>query len=276
MNITDLIKIVSGANVASAAYTPTAPYTGSLPATTIQMGSKGNETKALQKFLNWSMNAGLTVDGIAGEKTVKAIKDFQTRYGLEVDGIFGAKSKAKAKTVIASIKTPQEKMVAWAKKIASDNSWIYVHWKGSDIKTKRCPICYNYPKGKYHGWFCTRWVLAPWVHGAGLKKKCGYPPNNGKIEKIYNAKTDAEALRLARKYIGIKDIKVIRSKKNLNQSVLKAGDMCYYFKGNYCHHAWFYIGNGQMIDANSYKDKNRQIAIRKAMSCKVAIRYIGK
>ena len=172
--------------------------------------------------------------------------------------------------------TKQDKMVAWAKKIAADNSWIYVHWKKDDAKTKKCPICNNYPKGKYHGWYCTRWVLAPWVHGAKLKKTCGNPPNNGQIEKIYNAKTDAEALKLARQYIGIKDIKVIRSKKNLPTSKLKAGDMCYYFSGNTCKHAWFYIGKGKMIDANSYSDKAKQIAIRKRMSCRVAIRYIGK
>ena len=172
--------------------------------------------------------------------------------------------------------TPQQKMVAWAKKIAGDNSWIYVHWKKNDAKTKKCPICNHYPKGKYHGWYCTRWNLAPWVHGAGIKKSCGNPPNNGQIDKIYNAKTNAEALRLARNYLGIHNIKVIRNRKGIPQSQLRAGDMCYYYQGGYCKHAFFYIGNGKMIDANSYKDPAKQIAIRKAMSCKVAIRYTGK
>ena len=173
-------------------------------------------------------------------------------------------------------KTPQQKMVAWAKKIAADNSYHYVHWKRNDPNTKKCPICHDTPKGKYHGWYCTSWVLAPWRHGAGIKMKCGNALNNGCVDKIYNAKTDAEALKLARKYLGVQDIKVIRSKKNLPMSKLEAGDMCYYFKGGSCKHAFFYIGDGKMIDANSYKDVKRQIAVRKAMSCKVAIRYIGK
>ena len=178
--------------------------------------------------------------------------------------------------VTKKAKTKQELMVEWATKIAKDNSWHYVHWEKGDPKTKKCPICNNYPKGKYHGWYCTRWNMAPWVHGAGIKKTCGNPPNNGQIEKLWSAKTDAEALKLARKYTGIQDIKVIRSKSNLKQSQLKAGDMCYYFNGTTCQHAFFYVGDGYMIDANSYKDEAKQIAKRKAMSCKVAIRYVGK
>ena len=167
-------------------------------------------------------------------------------------------------------------MVEWATKIANDNSYIYVHWKKNDPKTKKCPICNNYPKGKYHGWYCTRWNMAPWVHGAGLKKTCGNPPNNGQIDQIYRAKTKAEALKLARKFTGIHDIQVIRSKSGISQKALKAGDMCYYYSGSSCQHAFVYIGDGKMIDANSYKDKSKQIAKRKAMSCKVAIRYVGK
>ena len=182
----------------------------------------------------------------------------------------------KPKKTVVKEPTKQEKMVAWAEKIAKDDSYIYVHWKKDDAKTKKCPICNNLPKGKYHGWYCTRWVLAPWVHGAGIKKKCGNPPNNGQIEKIYKAKDNTAALKLAREYLGIEDIKVIRNKSGISQKSLKAGDMCYYFKGSSCQHAFFYIGNGYMIDANSYSDKSKQIAKRKAMSCKVAIRYIGK
>ena len=183
---------------------------------------------------------------------------------------------AAKKTTKKKEKTKQEKMVEWATKIANDNSYIYVHWKKNDPKTKKCPICNNYPKGKYHGWYCTRWNMAPWVHGAGLKKTCGNPPNNGQIDQIYRAKTKAEALKLARKFTGIHDIQVIRSKSGISKKALKAGDMCYYYSGSSCQHAFFYIGDGKMIDANSYKDKSKQIAKRKAMSCKVAIRYVGK
>ena len=80
-------------------------------------------------------------------------------------------------------------------------------------------------------------------------------------------------MNIARRYFGIKSIKVIRNKNGIPQSKLKAGDACYYFKGSTCQHAFLYIGNGKMIDANNVSDG---IAERKAMSCKVAIRYIGK
>lgn len=190
----------------------------------------------------------------------------------DVSRVWSGKLPAEAKAT----KTPQQKMVAWAKKIAADDSYHYVHWKKNDPNTKKCPVCNDTPKGKYHGWYCTSWVLAPWKHGAKIKMKCGNALNNGTVDKIYNAKTDAEALKIAQTALGLKEIKVIRSKKNLPQEKLKAGDMCYYFKGNFCQHAFFYIGNGKMIDANSYKDVAKQIAVRKAMSCKVAIRYTGK
>lgn len=180
--------------------------------------------------------------------------------------VSGGKSKSSSK------KTVQEKMVAFAEKIAADNSYIYVHWKKDDPKTKQCPICHKFPKGKYHGFYCTRWVYSVWKHGGGLPIDCDKAPNNGAIEKIYNAKTNAEALKLARKYFRIQDIQVIRSKKGIAQKALKPGDACYYFKGSICQHAFVYIGKGKMIDANSLKDG---IAKRKAMSCKVAVRFIG-
>lgn len=180
------------------------------------------------------------------------------------------------KTATVKKQTTQEKIVAFAKKIAADNSWHYVHWKKDDPKTKECPICHKHPKGKYHGTYCTIFPVMCWHHGGGIKMKCGNCLNNGLVDRIYNAKTKAEALKLARKYLGVKDIEVIRSKSGIARSALKAGDMCYYYKGNSCQHAFLYIGNGKMIDANSYKDEKKQIAVRKAMSCKVAIRYVGK
>lgn len=175
--------------------------------------------------------------------------------------------------IVEKLPTVQQKMVTWAKKIAADNSFKYVHYDKNDPKTRKCPICNNYPKGKYHGFYCTRWNYSVWKHGGGLPIKCIDAPNNGQIEKIYNAKTDAQALKLAKQIFKLKDIKVIRNKKGIPQDELKAGDSCYYFNGSTCQHAFLYIGGGKMIDANSLKDG---IAVRKAMSCKVAIRYTGK
>ena len=174
---------------------------------------------------------------------------------------------------VVKVQSVQDKIVAFARKIAADPTWHYVHWSKNDPKTKECPICHNHPVGKYHGTYCTIFPVMCWHHGGGIKCKCGNCLNNGKVDKIYKAKTNAEALKLAQGYLGIKDIQVIRSKSGISQSALKPGDMCYYYSGGSCQHAFLYTGNGKMIDANSVKDP---IAERKAMSCRVAIRYIGK
>lgn len=60
-------------------------------------GDIGSEVTKLQKFLNWAGFDCGTVDGDFGDKTVNAVKAFQTKVGLTVDGEFGSKSLAKAK-----------------------------------------------------------------------------------------------------------------------------------------------------------------------------------
>lgn len=102
MGILDKIKnFVSGAEVASAAYKPTTPYTGGLPSGKVKRGSKGTDVKYVQTFLNWCIKAGLKVDGKAGSNTVKQIKRWQKQYKIKVDGVFGSQSKKKAKSIIA-------------------------------------------------------------------------------------------------------------------------------------------------------------------------------
>lgn len=70
------------------------------PSGTIKKGSRGTQVKNLQKCLNYIMGARLDVDGIAGNKTVAAIKNFQKKYGLKVDGIAGKNTNAKIKALI--------------------------------------------------------------------------------------------------------------------------------------------------------------------------------
>lgn len=262
--------VISGQNRSCSKYYP------SLNA--VEYGNGGSAcVKKLQKWL------GINQDGVWGEQTSKAL---QKKLGVNVDGIFDTAdmkvwqkylNEHKKAVYPQSIKseTRMEKTVNYAKKLAKDPKFHYVHWKKNDPKTKQCPICHNVPKtSQYYGTYCTIFPVLCWHHGGGIKIKCDKAPNNGKIDRIYNAKTDAEALKLAKQYFGIKDIKVIRSRKNIPQNKLKAGDICYHFNsGNTCQHAFLYIGNGKMIDANSVKDP---VAIRKAMSCRVAVRYIGK
>lgn len=92
-----------GAQVESAkatCYTPSTPYTGSLPSKTVKRGTKGSSAKAVQSFLNWCINAKLAVDGVAGPKTERAIEVFQKTYGLTADGIFGPASRNKAQSIV--------------------------------------------------------------------------------------------------------------------------------------------------------------------------------
>lgn len=86
-------------------YKPTKAYKGKLPSKTVKKGSKGNDVRALQGFLNWCINAKLKVDGVCGDKTTAAIRKYQKAYGLKVDGIFGNASKTKAKKIIEKYKT---------------------------------------------------------------------------------------------------------------------------------------------------------------------------
>lgn len=276
--------IVSGQKTSNKKYLPNADTSS------WEFSKKGKGSpliKAIQRLV------GASVDGIAGRNTVKAMQKFLKVQGLytgSIDGVMGAKTvKAWQKWLNNPTykkepkpeeKTWVEKAVAWAKKIAKDNSYHYVKWS-KNSETHECPICHDHPKGKYHGWNCIGFAFACWHHGGGLKCHCNNHVIANEIgEKIYNAKTDAEALAIARKHIGLTDIKVIRNnKKVVPQSKMKAGDIGLNFSGNKYKHCFFYIGNGKMADAQGSSGKvpnDKQIAIRKACSAKVVIRYIGK
>ena len=86
-------------------YVPSTPYTGSLPSGTVKKGSKGSNVKAVQTFLNWCINAGLSVDGKCGDNTKAAIvkwqKQYKDAYGLKADGVFGSGSLKAAKKIVA-------------------------------------------------------------------------------------------------------------------------------------------------------------------------------
>ena len=59
---------------------------------TSKYGSRGEEVKQIQqKLKNWGYYNG-TVDGVYGSKTVVAVKKFQQKNGLTADGIAGQKT----------------------------------------------------------------------------------------------------------------------------------------------------------------------------------------
>lgn len=76
---------------------------------TISYGSSGEEVKKLQKSLN-EKGYSLTVDGVFGNKTRDAVKDYQKKNGLGVDGVVGNKTwgSLTKKTTTVSASKPSE------------------------------------------------------------------------------------------------------------------------------------------------------------------------
>ena len=109
-------------------------YSGSLPTKTVKKGSKGENVKNVQTFLNWCIKAGLVVDGVCGSKTVSAIKKYQRRYGLSRDGIFGSKSRSMAKYLI--------KLQPWVAALRAQYVWS----KNQKYKFNKNPTVENSKK----------------------------------------------------------------------------------------------------------------------------------
>jgi len=89
----------------------------------LSKGEKGNKVKELQTKLN-QLGYKLVVDGIFGNATEKAVKDFQKANGLVVDGIVGEKTWGKLLTVIEqkSKSTPTNSYVTYKVK-RGDTLW---------------------------------------------------------------------------------------------------------------------------------------------------------
>ena len=62
---------------------------------TLQKGSKGDDVKQWQQFLN-SQGYSLSVDGDFGDNTLAATTDWQGKNGIGADGIVGEKTWGKA------------------------------------------------------------------------------------------------------------------------------------------------------------------------------------
>ena len=78
----------------------TAPKTGNPyrePIINVKFNSRGNNVRWLQFELN-RYGYRLVVDGIAGEKTITALKDFQSSHELVADGICGPLTREKLRS----------------------------------------------------------------------------------------------------------------------------------------------------------------------------------
>lgn len=70
------------------------------PTGTLKLGSSGGSVKWLQLMLGYA-GYKITADSSYGPATKLAVKDFQRKTGLTVDGIAGAKTIAKLKEVLS-------------------------------------------------------------------------------------------------------------------------------------------------------------------------------
>lgn len=244
----------------------------------VEYGKGGSScVKNLQRWV------GVAQDGIIGENTVKA---WQKKLGVSSDGVFGANSmKAWQKYLNEHDKavypivpeTRQDKMCAWAKKIAADNSYHYVKYSLGK-KAHECPICHNHPKGAYHGWNCIGYAWGSWHHGAGLASKCNCGVfTDADYEKLMKV-SEAEALKIAKSKIGLNDIKLYRNKNGLSFSQLKKGDIVVFFKGSNYVHTALYIGDGKIADCTSGRSDNIKYGATPSnkWTIKMAFRYTGK
>lgn len=86
-------------NVAMENTTDTQPKTGNPykePTKNVKLNTRGNDARWVQVALG-RKGYKLVVDGICGEKTIAALKDFQSKNNLVVDGICGKKTREKLK-----------------------------------------------------------------------------------------------------------------------------------------------------------------------------------
>lgn len=72
---------------------------------TLNLGSSGDEVKALQQYLLGLGYTGVKADGIYGPVTQGAVKQFQLDNGLTADGVYGTQTAAKTNN-IATTSTP--------------------------------------------------------------------------------------------------------------------------------------------------------------------------
>lgn len=175
--------------------------------------------------------------------------------------------------------TVQDKICAWAKKIAKDNSYHYKRYT-EDRKTHQCPICHDLT-GKYKGWNCIGFAFACWHHGGGIPCKCKCDVFT---DQIYNKMLQVsykEAKKIASNRLGLSEdaFALKRNKgKALNLSKLKKGDIVVYYTTNGYKHTALWVGDGKIADSTSGRSDQIKYGVDsyKSMTIKLAFRYKGE
>lgn len=256
----------------------------------VKIGNTADPTvKAMQKWL------GIKQDGYWGKATSTAI---QKKLNITADGYFGKKSmsslqrylnmrdkavypKTTATTTATKVvkqSTIFDKANVWARKIANDSRYKYVHFSDASW-TQECCICH--PRNHDLGWNCIGFATACWRHGAGIPCKCSCETiNNALGEKILRS-NHATATSLARNAFGLTTIEVIsNSGKAIPMDKLKQGDILLLFDGDEYYHMVYYMGKCLMADSSSGRNNNikADVVMTNAVRAdvKIAIRYTGK
>lgn len=181
----------------------------------------------------------------------------------------------------ASIYAIRYDICQWLLKIASDDRYGYVIFRGNIPATHTCPICKGRKTGHYFGWNCLGLTAAGWHHGGHIPSKC----NCGIIDNDLGTKllkmSTSDILETMRKHLGVDELKIITNgKKHIQQSMLRPADMCIYYSGSTYKHMFTYIGNGRIVHAQGSSgkvSKANQICSAKYFrsGVKIAVRYTG-
>lgn len=195
---------------------------------------------------------------------VKVIQKFLKWSGskLKVDGVYGQGTASAVK--------------AWQKKqgLVADGIW-------GDKSRKKAKAILK----KYMGGNCIWLAFAAWYHGGGLGTNCSCGViSNEQYEKLLTIKSNAEANKLASKWIG-KKVEVIRNGgKAIPVSKLKKADICALFRGKKYYHTILSQGGDKYAESNTTggigNAKNIRANLTMSATCKanlkLAIRYIGE
>lgn len=258
----DVVKVWSGklngalyGEVEPTSYKPSTPYSGTLPKGTVKNGVKGDDVKTCQTFLNWCINAGLSVDGSAGAKTVNAIKIFQKTYGLGVDGSFGSKSRDKAQEIIKEhsyIPKPYDgeypsTTVKTTEKVSRGNDIVAkakeYAWAYGTASSK-----YSYSKGAPKSAYKT-----------ALKKYMNKTAKVSLSDCGYFVSTCVRASGIASNFLALKGVKekfpavpstmsIVHKGKAVPDGFLQPGDIIRYKKTS-GQHTLMYFGSGKIAEA---------------------------
>ena len=226
---------------------PTGKYSGTIPKPTLKKGSKGDQVKLLQKFLNWYLGIKLAVDGIFGNATLSALKKFQKTEGIKVDGIYGSDSQKHAKAYEpVKKKTNAQKIVEKAKECAyayGTKREVYTYPSGKPKEAYKKALQQAY--GERKGW--GKQTKA----GASCDVFVGTVLRASGVDKDFPRGREQQDPYLAKSQ---KFTKILPKSK----ADLKAGDILCYTKKGGGGHICIYIGDGKVCEAG-YSSKRYPI-----------------